>query len=339
MENSKSPETGEGNNNSGEGSSEYVSMLEKNLGKEEADNKIGQKIEEFHGLLTKEAAAKMVGSELGLVKRNMISAAELKEGMVSVDFEGEIAGIGAKRKFPSGAVLRTVILRDESGEAGLNFWGDDAKKAAGLHIGDRIEVKNAYVKMGKLNLGYRGTSKIKERAKAVPIPELEKTRGKVMASGKVESIEGEKEGAFLFSISGGGETIRVSVKNSPEKGKHLQGGDSVLLEGAGFNRDEKTLVVDGRARMLLKKNRGNIFRGKLLGIEMEGGDAVLDVDGENFVCSRNHLIKFLNVRDIKKDISLHTVVKMRLPEIKGRNTLIFFSTEGSRKKVEQAELR
>ena len=337
MENPKGPGKGAGTGASGEASSEYIAILEKNTGKEEAERKIGQKIEEFHGMLTKEAAAKLAASELGLVKENMVSAAELKEGMVSVDFEGEIAGIGKKREFPSGAVLRTVILKDESGEAGLNFWGEDAKKAAGLHIGDRIEVKNAYVKMGKLNLGYRGTSKIKERARAVPISELEGNKDNVMVMGKAGKIEGERGGEFLLSLSGGGKTVDVSLQNSPGKGRHLQEGDSVLLEGAEF-RDGK-LVVDGRARMLLKKNRDNIFRGELQGIEMEGENAILEVDGEKFVCGRNHLIKFLNMRDIKKDIDLHTVVKMRLPEIRGRNALIFFSREGGRKKVEQAELR
>ncbi|MBD3389363.1 hypothetical protein GF415_00195 [Candidatus Micrarchaeota archaeon] len=337
MEKANGPEDGAGNSASSRAASEYITILEKNAGKEEADKKIVQKVEEFHGMLTQEAAAKLIASELGLVKESLVSAAELKEGMVSVNFEGEIAGIGKKREFPSGAVLRTVILKDESGEAGLNFWGEDAKKSAGLHIGDRIEVKNAYLKMGKLNLGYRGTSKIKERAEAVPLPELEVKRGKVMVMGKIGKIEGDKGGEFLFSISGGGKTIDVSLRNSPGKGKHLQEGDSILLEGAEF-KDGK-LVVDGRARMLLKKNRDNIVRGELQGIEIDGETAILKVDGKNFVCGRNQLIKFLNMKDIKKDIDLHTVLKMRLPEIMGRNALVFFSRDGGRKKIEHAELR
>ncbi|MBD3397980.1 hypothetical protein GF412_02320 [Candidatus Micrarchaeota archaeon] len=311
---------------------DYLSVLNEKLGAEEAEAKIKEKTEGFHGLLTKEAAAKLIASEMGLIERDFTKVSELVEGMGSVDIKTKIVDIGPLRSFPSGAVLRVLVVSDGSGEASVNFWGDDGKKAGRMHLGDTLEVKKGYVKMGKLNIGYKSTYSVVEKAEAVPVSEI-KEGGRFMCTGKVDSIKGRIGNSFVFSVEG----VPVSVVNYPSKGNHLQVGDSVLLEGVEFNGGE--IVVEGRARMLLKKNRENIFRGKLEGIEWDGNRAVLVADGEKFFAEKHTLIKFLKLKEIKEDIDLHMIVKMKVPGISGKDVLILFKKGKEGKEIEQAELR
>lgn len=311
---------------------EYFSILSGKIGEKEAEVKIKERIEGFHGLLTKEAAAKLIVSEMGLIEREVNKISELVDGMDSVDLEAKIVEIGNIRSFPSGAVLRVLVVSDGSGETSVNFWGDEAKKAGGMHLGDTLEIKKGYVKMGRVNIGYKTTYSIVKKAKVTPVSEV-KEGGSFMCMGKVESIEGMKGNAFVFSIEG----VPVSVVNNPSKGEHLQVGDSVLLEGVEYNGAE--ILVEGKARMLLKKNRDNIFRGKLEGIEWEGDKAVLITGGERFLAEKHVLIKFLNLKDLKEDIDLHMIVKMKLPEITGKDVLMLFKKGKDGKVAEQAELR
>ena len=311
---------------------DYFSILSGKLGAEEAEAKVKERVEGFHGLLTKEAAAKLIASEMGLIKREVLKVSELVEGLGSVDLEVEIVEIGPIRSFPSGAVLRVLVVSDVSGKASVNFWGDDAKKSGGMHLGDLLEIKKGYVKMGKVNVGYKTTYSVVKKAEVTPVSEV-KEGSKFMCMGTVDGIKGKVGNAFVFSIEG----VPVSVVNSPSKGEHLQVGDSVLLEGVEYNGAE--ILVEGKARMLLKKNRDNIFRGKLEGIEWDGDKAVLVAGGERFSAERQTLIKFLNLKDLKEDIDLHMIVKMKLPEIAGKDVLMLFRKGKEGKVVEQAELR
>jgi hypothetical protein len=329
---------------------DYLSILNEKLGAEEAGTRIKERIGEFHGLLTKEAAAKLIASELGLIEHEFTKVSELVEGMGSVDLEGEILEIGPLRSFPSGAVLRMLVVSDGSGGASVNFWGDDAKKAGGMHLGDMLEIKKGYVKMGKVNVGYKATYSIVKQAEVVPVSDA-KEGEKFMCMGKVDGIKGKIGNAFVFSLEG----VPVSVVNNPSKGEHLQVGDSVLLEGvtlrsAGREADSSRsgvageyngaeILVEGRARMLLKKNRENIFRGKLEGIEWVGERAVIAAGGEKFFAEKHALIKFLKLKDLNEDIDMHMVARMKLPEMSGKDVLILFKTGKEGKTVEKAELR
>lgn len=315
---------------------DYVSILEEKIGAGEAEAKIKERIAGFHGLLTREAAAKLIASEMGLIERETSKISGLKEGMGSVDLEGEIVEIGPLRNFPSGAVLRVLAVSDGSGEAHVNFWGEEAKKAGGMHIGDTLEIKKAYVKMGKVNIGYKSTYSVAKEAKAVPIPELGEG-ARLMVVGKVDSVLGRKGDVFIFSITDGKKSVPVSLLTSPGKGEQLQVGDSVLLEGAEYNGAE--ILVGGRARMLLRKNRENIFRGKLEGLSMEGENAVLEAGGEKFSIEKGALVKFLNLKELKEDIDLRMIVEMKEPEIKGKGVFIVFKETNAGKQAEQAEIR
>jgi len=315
---------------------DYFSILVEKVGENDTQAKIDEKIKGFHGLLTKEAAAKLIASEMGLIERSLMKISELQEGMGSVDIEGAVQEIGPLRSFPSGAMLRNIIISDGSGEGTINFWGDEGKKAGGMHLGDILEVKKGYVKMGKVNIGYKSTYSIVKSAPVLSVSEI-KEGEKFLVLGKVERIEGMGGSAFVFTISDGGKSVPVSLLNSPGKGKHLQVGDSVLLEGVEYNGAE--ILVKGRSRMLQKKNRDDIFRGKLENIGMKGDKCLLKIGGESFVADRDTLINFLNLKELREDIDLHVIIGMKLPEIKGRNVFVKFNKKDGGKEIEYAELR
>ncbi len=316
---------------------DYLALIEKKIGRGEAGAKISQKIEGFHGLLTREAAAKLIASEMKLIEGRIYKASEIKEGDQSVDLAGKIEEIGKLMEFPSGAKLRTVVLSDSSGEVPVNFWGEDAVKAGGFHLLDIVELKKAYMKMGKLNIGYKGGYEVKEKAKLLSVSKAVESKGKFCAIGKVNSIEGIKEGNFLFEITDGERSVPVVLEALPGRGAQLKVGDSVLLEGVVLSGGR--ITVGGRARMLLRKNRENIFRGMLEGIEFERDNAFLLAGGERFVVERGTLVKFLNLKGLNEDIDIKMIVEMKMPEIKGRKVWILLEEKEGRKSAVQAELR
>jgi len=316
---------------------DYLSLIEAKLGKEGAGAKISQKIEGFSGLLTREAAAKLIASEMKLIEGRMYKASEVKEGDQSVDLAGKIEEIGKLMEFPSGAKLRKVVLSDSSGEISVNFWGEDAVRAGGFHLLDVVELKKSYMKMGKLNIGYKGGYEVREKAELLSVSKALEQNGRFCVIGKVNSIEGIGEGGFRFGIADAGRSVPVVLEALPGRGAQLKVGDSVLLEGVAISGGR--IIVGGRARMLLRKNRENIFRGVLEGIEFEGDDSFLLAGGERFAVERGTLVKFLNLKGLNEDIDLKMIVEMKVPEIKGRKVWILLEEKEGRKAAVQAELR
>ncbi|MBN2122238.1 hypothetical protein JW721_04255 [Candidatus Micrarchaeota archaeon] len=330
---------------------DYVALLEAKLGEDEAKEKMRERIEGFHGLLTREAAAKLVASELGLLESAVAGVGKLSEGMASVDLRVRVEAIGELRKFPSGAMLRTLIISDASGEGQLNFWGEDAKKAGGMHVLDTLEVRKGYVKMGRVNVGYKSTYSVSEKAEVVCVSEVGKAGdgGRFSVMGRVSSMRGMSEGgrAFVFSISDSsdesgesGAEVPVSLLASPRKGEHLKVGDSVLLEGIEYNGAE--VIAGERSRLLLRKNRENIYRGELAGIEVgedagSGGEIVMG-DGKRFSLGRDALIRFLNLKEIREDMDLRMLSKMKNPELLGKRVLVVFK-DAIGGQVESAQIR
>lgn len=316
---------------------DYLSLIESKIGREEAEAKISQKIEGFHGLLTKEAAAKLIASEMKLIEGRSYKVSEVREGDQSVDLVGRIEEIGRLMEFPSGAKLRVLVLSDSSGEISVNFWGEDAVKAGGFHLLDTVELRKAYMKMGKLNIGYKGGYEIKEKAELLSVSKALNAKGRFCVIGKVGPISGMRDGGFLFEITDGEGKIPVVLGDLPGRGAQLREGDSVLLEGVALSGGR--ITVAGRARMLLRKNRENIFRGVLEGIEFDGEEASLLVSGERFMVERPTLVKFLNLKELKEDIDLKMIVGMKMPEMKGRKAWILIEEKEGKRTAVQAELR
>jgi replication factor A1 len=100
-------------------------------------------------------------------KEKSFKIAELHEGLTKVNVEGEVITKPIHRVVKTSreeiVKLTSFELKDETGSIWISAWRDQADSAKSLKAGDRIIIKNAYVKKGfgnQLELSTRNTSSI-----------------------------------------------------------------------------------------------------------------------------------------------------------------------------------
>jgi replication factor A1 len=98
-----------------------------------------------------------------------LKIANLKEGLDHVNVEGEVATKPMLRnvKASKGEVMQLAIfeLKDETGRIWISAWRKNAEIAINLKIGDKIAIKNAYVKRGfgdQLEISTKSTTLIEK---------------------------------------------------------------------------------------------------------------------------------------------------------------------------------
>jgi replication factor A1 len=78
--------------------------------------------------------------------------ADLKEGLNSINVEGEVASkpITREVKTAKGENVKVTVfeIKDETGKIWVSAWRKHAEKASNLNISDKITIKNVYVKKG-----------------------------------------------------------------------------------------------------------------------------------------------------------------------------------------------
>lgn len=306
---------------------DYLSVLSGKFGKEEADKKIDAKISSFSGLLTREAAAKLIAAEEGLLREQALKISEIKDGARDVNMRGKIKKIYPMNEYRTGKRSRSFVLKDETGEIEVKLWNEDADSICHFHLGDTIKVSNGYIRDRTLNIGYRGKVELEGREELLTPSNLRE--GTISCKGRVSLVSGMNGDEFLFSVSDGEKEARVCITHIPERGERLAAGDVVLLEGAEC--DGERLFMGEHSRMLVKKNSPDIFRGELGDFEAGDEGARIRVGGEEFLVSPGQLVKFLKLEGLKKDIDLPAVARMKLTGLKGRwATVLFEEKEGAR---------
>ena len=85
-------------------------------------------------------------------EKEFLKIAELKDGMKDIHIQGEVATKPITREVKTAkgeAVKLTVFeIKDETGRIWVSAWRKNAEKTANLKIGEKIAIKNAYVKRG-----------------------------------------------------------------------------------------------------------------------------------------------------------------------------------------------
>ncbi|HNT60669.1 MAG TPA: hypothetical protein PKJ97_01690, partial [Candidatus Bilamarchaeaceae archaeon] len=236
---------------------DYFPLISEKFGKEEAEKRVGAKISSFSGLLTREAAAKLIAAEEGLIQEEFSPIGSLGKDAPSVSVRGKVARIFPMQEYRTGKRSRSFVLRDETGEIEVKLWNEDADSVRGFHLGDRLSLRNAYSRGGVLNIGYRGKVELEEREAVLGPSTLRE--GTVSCMGEVSSISGMGgSDYFSFAITDGQKEAQVSITHIPTRGERVAVGDTVLLEGAEWGGKE--LKMGEHSRLLVKKNSPNIFR-------------------------------------------------------------------------------
>lgn len=96
-----------------------------------------------------------------------LKIADLKDGLNHVNVEGEVATKPILRniKASKGEIVKLAVfeLKDETGKIWVSTWRKHAETAANLKVGEKITIKNAYVKKGfgdQLEISTRNTTSI-----------------------------------------------------------------------------------------------------------------------------------------------------------------------------------
>jgi len=99
-----------------------------------------------------------------------LKIANLKEGLNHVNVEGEVATKPILRniKASKGEIVKLAIfeLKDETGKIWVSAWRKNAETATNLKVGEKITIKNAYVKKGfgdQLEISTKSTTSIEKR--------------------------------------------------------------------------------------------------------------------------------------------------------------------------------
>jgi replication factor A1 len=102
-----------------------------------------------------------------LPTEQFLKISDLREGLNHVNVKGEVATKPMLRnvKASEGELVKLAVfeLKDETGKIWISTWRKNAETAANLKIGDKITIKNAYVKRGfgdQLEISTRSTTSI-----------------------------------------------------------------------------------------------------------------------------------------------------------------------------------
>jgi ssDNA-binding replication factor A large subunit len=142
------------------------------ISKEDIERKIEAKRAKLSGLVSREGAAQIVASELGInFEEEVMKIAELVQGMKRAGVVAKIVEIYPVRSFDkngrSGKVAN-MIIADETGNAKAVFWDLNhigLIEQGKINKGDTIEISRASVRNGEIHLS--GFSDVKKSSQVI----------------------------------------------------------------------------------------------------------------------------------------------------------------------------
>lgn len=285
------------------------------LSPEQLESEIKNRVSDFQGLLTREAAMRLIAKEKGIIKekKQKTKISEITKGSGRIYLDAQVANVGKTTVYPSGTKARRIKIRDPSGNSVLVLWNDDCDIGGRLRTGDRVRLSNAYEKGGEIHLGYYGSFEITERAPMVKLHKL-KEKQKANVRGFVKSVGGKDRfvkgnsvlPGFSFFISDGESDVHCVIWENLSRGDRIEEGDEVIIENALVSEGELSVYNDSRL-LLRKKNRKS---GKLEDMECRDGKLVLKINGEERILEREKALSFLGV-SVSEDVELRTVVNLK----------------------------
>lgn len=290
--------------------------LLKSLTNEELDAAVEEKIESFHGFLTREAALRLIAKERGLLKteEKEWKLASIPKGERKVSFSAKVRRIWPVATYSSGKRSRVVEVEDDTGRMPLILWNDDVELARGLRTGDSVSVKGAYEKGGELHLGYSGSLSVVEKAAFTDLGEL-KDNDFAHMRGFVGRIEGrdrfvrgaDTEPGFSFILSDGKSERRCVIFRGLQRGAALKEGDEVIIENALMRQG---VVEIGETSRMLARRKQDMIAGEITKLEADGEALVAEIGGRELVFERANALRLLGA-EAAEDIALSTVATLK----------------------------
>ena len=156
-----------------------------NMGKNEINRLIDEKLIELSGLISEEGAAYLVAKELNVELRReeeRLNIENVMPGMQNADITGKITRMFPVREFKTEKAegrVANVIISDKTGSVRLSLWNDEIEKLAGIEVGDVANVRG-YVKdnlgQPELRLGRKGSIiKVEDKGEFDTVTKYERT--------------------------------------------------------------------------------------------------------------------------------------------------------------------
>ncbi|HIG97897.1 TPA: hypothetical protein HA231_00525 [Candidatus Woesearchaeota archaeon] len=150
------------------------------LGQAELSDRVTRKMAQLAGLVSREGAAHIVASELGIRLVDQLSGRlqikNILNGMRDVETVGKVMQVFDERSFTANGKegrVASIQVADETGSIRIVLWNEKADNAKLAKAGDIIKVKSAYVRerngISELHLGDRSTILINPPGESVDV--------------------------------------------------------------------------------------------------------------------------------------------------------------------------
>ena len=134
---------------------EIIAKIKEKSGLSEGElaDKVDRKVVQLAGLVSREGAAHIVASELGIKLIEQLSGRlqikNILTGMRDVETVGKVLQVFDERQFSSGnreGKLASLQIADETDSIRAVLWNEQADTAKGISVGDIVKIKSAYVR-------------------------------------------------------------------------------------------------------------------------------------------------------------------------------------------------
>ena len=123
------------------------------LGHAELGDKVNAKMAQLAGLVSKEGAAHIVASELGIRLVDQLSGRlqikNILNGMRDVEAVGKVMQVFDERQFSANGregKVASLQVSDETGSIRAVLWNEQADGVKAIKVGDVVKIKSAYVR-------------------------------------------------------------------------------------------------------------------------------------------------------------------------------------------------
>lgn len=291
---------------------DYYSKLITLMSKEELEDKLVHKIEEYHGYLSREAAVILLAKEQKIYKKEIHFSKinEIKKSSLGLSIKAKVISINPTNFYPSGKRSREALLKDETGTIPFVLWEKNIQLLTKIRLNDEVEINNAYERNGKLGLRYGGRIKLSKEKGFTPLDSLSE-KEPLNIRGFVSEIEGinktDNSRAHSFFLSNGETERKIIVLQGFDRVASLEKEDEVILENVRFNGD--FLGVYSDSRIFIRRPK-NIITGTVEDLSLDEEDLKVIIGGKEFIFKESNIYRFLCVK--KSDhLSLETLIKLK----------------------------
>jgi len=280
----------------------------------------------YSGLLTREAAMRVIAKREGLLENEPMMLSDLRPDMSNVTFSATVNRIFPPLSSADGRKKSVrLFVSDSSGELTLVLWNEQAKLVEGtVGIGDSILVEGAYMRGGEIYLKFSGGIRVLEPAKVSKVKELKEGLNNALGAVKQVNLDyffvrdGKERAMSSFEIEDGTGNARVVVWNEPQKVKELGVGDSVKIENALFRNGELHVNHYSRIVLLGRGKREDVVSGEVGSYVYEEGKIIALIDGKSIVFGEKLVLQFLEASGIPTDVKVETVAMLKANSLVGK---------------------